>query len=383
MGRRFAVIVVGGGILGVSVAYWLARLGEPSVALFEARQLSAGATGRAAGFVTPQLWNPLDIELVKLSADEFGEQDSTQPLVRQVGLVTLADAGKSGRALERLHQRLVAAGIPARLIDAREIHALLPNIRTGERVAACYDEFSGYVNPTPFVEARAREASGLGVTVYAAERVQRILAEDGHVTGVGVKDKAVEADEVVIAGGAWSGGLLRTVGVELPLKAYRTWAALLQTAWSPAAPMLHDTLLDFYVRPEGTDKVFFGDGTELRESDPDRVHDAPSWEFRTEVAAKFGQRFPVATGAAITSGWSGVDTATPDRFPLLGAVPGKRGLYIGTGMQGMGIMRGPALGRCVAHMLLRKRAPLDVSAYAPARFSTAADFPIQPGFTLD
>jgi glycine/D-amino acid oxidase-like deaminating enzyme len=147
--------------------------------------------------------------------------------------------------------------------------------------------------------------------------------------------------------------------------------------------MLHDTLLDFYVRPEATDTVFFGDGTELHESDPDRMHDAPSWAFRTEVAAKFGQRFPVATGAAITSGWSGVDTATPDRLPLLGGVPGRRGLYLAAGMQGLGIMRGPALGQCLAYLLLGKKPPLDLSAYAAARFSTAADFPIRPGFTLE
>lgn len=382
MARRFETIVVGGGILGVSVACWLATLGAKKVALFEARHLAYGATGRSAGIVTCQLWNPLDVQLVKLSCEEFERGTGSEPALKRIGLVTVAVGAKSESRLERLRTRVANAGIAARLITAREIRDLIPGSHVNEAVMGCHETFSGYVNPAEFVNARGWRAHRLGVQMFGLEPAQRILVDGGKVIGLATTRDTYEAEVVVVASGAWGRRLLLTAGVDVPCKPYRTQAVVLKAPWSLQTPMLHDTPLDFYLRPEGEDLVLFGDGTELRETNPDLVSDSATWEFQAEVAEKFTARFPGLKDAQISSGWSGVCTATPDRLPLIGEIQAAGGLYCALGMQGLGVMRGPAIARVLAHLVLGKKPPLDLSRYDVNRFRGYVDFQVRPGFTL-
>ncbi len=367
--------VVGAGVLGLSSALALAERGH-DVEVLDKAQPGAGASGKAAGVVSTMTWHDDEFALVQETRGRLGELISLamiegSPAARSVwkpyDSITVG-AGPSLRALDEMHDRLERLGEEPERFDFREAAAQFPGVRfaPGEEVLVAQED--GAVEPNDLVQLLLGRLENEGVSVRS---------------GVEVRARP-DAEAVVVAGGAWTPGLLSAWGHPVAAKAFRTQLASL--AWPESAgaateaPMVHDLTRGFYARPESEGSMLAGDGTQLRSFDPDAYDEAADPDFVASIAERVVQRFDAGAEARLRRGWAGLCVGTPDRRALCGAVPDADGLWVLSGDNGFGVMRCLALGERLADAV--DGSP--DAALDPARFrGVGDDWPLREGFGWD
>lgn len=418
------MIVVGAGIIGVSAAYHLAKLGVERPLLVERRHPASGSSGLGAGIVGSLAWNPLDVKLVARSRrlyewlhdevrkapegskdTEEVDADAVERRLRSIQLEAMgrpastpasftynrvgsmtAVAGKDAKRLEELTAMQRAAGARVEIILPEQL-ANVPGLKTMdtrgiELVSHCPDD--GWAVTTDATNAMATLARRAGVELRNDAEVGLSVA-NGSMRGVHLSDGTeLAADRVIVAGGIWTKRILGKAGVSMPLAPYPTQASILVTTGMERCPAFHDTLNGVYWRGEGSGRLLVGDGTGLVEVPPDDFPKPPTDEFKEKVAQAITARFP-KSGWKFERAWMGACTATPDRHPLVGGVPGVSGLFVAAGANGFGFMRGPALGEAIADIATGRTPPVDIGDFDPARFRGYAGepFAIREGFTIE
>ena len=364
------VAVVGGGAVGTTAAYDLARHGA-DVTLFERGEVGGGSTGRAAGIVYDAFAEDVDARVADRALERFREFSGDGEFeFRETPYVWLARDGDAKRASAIREQvpRMREHGRDVALLDPAELAAEWPALRTDDVAVAAAARDAGRVRPETYPPLLASKATDVGARVET--NVTAGVTTDP--VGVTVNGERRTFDAVLVAAGQHTERLLAEAGVPVALKPYRVQA--LTTADGPDVPLTYDATGGFYLRPYG-DGLLAGDGTEEVESDPDE------WERDADDAFVDATRAGVAdrTGhdAAVTDAWAGLCCATPDRDPLLGEVAD--GLYVACGFQGHGFMRSPALGEAVAAEILGGDG---VPAFDPTRFAGDEAFPIVEGMTV-
>lgn len=391
---RADVLILGAGIAGCALAHHLAARRVSPVAVYDPATPAAGATGRAAGIVTEQLWDRWDVEVTRDAKREYAALAARwDPAAYTVnGFVRWTRDETVATALEDAAARLGRWGVRSDPIDPASLAGQLPTGRFDDVRAAFGSRDDAVVTPSSMTEMYAESARHAGVVFRLGTPLRR-LAREGTAWELDLGAAgAMRAERLVIAAGAWSKRLLAEVGHPLPLAPYRTQAAVLRPPESAAAappfPSAHDLDLDVYVRPESNGRILAGDGTELVEVDPDRYSTSGDERFVTRLAETFATRFPGWADAELVRAWAGVCTATPDRRPLVGPVAGAHGLFVLTGFNGFGVMRAGGVAPRLADLLAAGEAadgPTErLRPVLPERFAGVAEpFPIRPGFTLE
>ena len=386
--ERADVLVVGGGIAGAAVAYHLARRRFGRVIAVEERTPAAGATGRAAGIVSEQMWNRWDVDVVRETKVEFAElaARAAPGAYRTNGFVRWTADKTVAAALNERTNELRGWGVDVRPVDPDGLAQLLPVVRTDDLLAAAYAPGDAVVGPNSLAEAYVRESRRLGVEWRFGTPV-RDLQGSGGLWSFAHRGMTYSSPVAVIAAGAWSKRLLGTAGVPLPLAPYRTQAAVLLPAGGvpEELPSFHDLDTDVYGRPEENGRLLAGDGTEHVEADPETFVPTGDEEFIAHLAETFGDRLTGWEEVALVRAWAGVCVATPDRRPLIGRVPGAAGLYVIAGFNGFGVMRAAGAAARLVDLVAgggsaatERLAPVD-----PARFSgPVVPFAPRSGFTL-
>jgi sarcosine oxidase subunit beta len=381
---HYDVIIVGAGIVGASIARALTLSTKANVAVIERDIPSSGSSGRAAGIVTVQLWNVLDMKLVRRSIDIFHaverESNSMLRFIR-TGLVTTATKPDDAAVLKNWQARLKELGIRSELLSADELASRFPNLKFAKNDYGLFVPSDGFVNPSDYVTATLARCQDHGTEVLTGTSVDSLLEENGQVTGVRTSRGALSASKVVLACGAWIRRLLNSVGLDVPVKPYRTQLVNLKTIEGTDFPALHDIDSDFYLRPERDRTMVAGDGTRLAEVDPVSFNQSLDSEFLAEISRHISDRVRGGEHAKMTSGWAGICSSTPDRRPLVGRYH-LEGLLLACGMQGYGVMRAPAIGEGVASLINHKEYSIDLSDFRAQRFTKFHDFQIREGFTL-
>jgi len=368
---------VGGGILGAGAALALAERGH-DVVLQERDALGSAMTARAAGVLSTMTWHDDEYRLIAENRARIGEVISLAMIEgvpharsawRPEGSVLVA-RGDGLAALDDVQDRLERHSEEPERLGHREASAEFPSLAffPGEEVLVAQED--GVIEAGDlFTVLRARLAAE-GVAVEE-RREATLPVAGGSVTG---------HDAVVAAGGAWTAGLLRDAGIRLPLASFRTQLASLELPRGGSTPIVHDAVHGFYARPEAEDTVLAGDGTRLTPHDPETYDTNPDAAFREHVALGITRRFARGEEARWRAGWAGLCVGTPDRRPLCGRVPGVDGLFVLTGDNGFGLMRGLALGERLADAV-GGRADPDLD---PGRFGPEAPlrFPLREGFSL-
>ncbi len=382
---KIPVAIIGGGAIAVSIAKSLAERGVKGVSILERDLLSSGATGLAAGIVSPQLWNPVDFQLVKQSILIFKQLANRFPesfTFQSTGVLTIVESTQDRTILERLHAELSRLGIRSELFPANAIAESFPGIRIGASAFGLFGPDDGCINPTDFTRLTAKDASEHGVRILTGQDVRRILTRNGLVASFETEEGIFDVDSVIVAAGAWSGGILRSASVDLPLKPYRTQLMTVKLRKPIKMPALHDIQQDFYIRPQTDTMLLVGDGTEQTESNPNNFRRDPSPDFIHDMAKKLSYRILGASDSQFVGGWAGVCTSTPDRLPLVGRIRKVEGLFCACGLQGYGVMRAPAIGEAFASIFCGEKPVIDISSFDPNRFGDARDFTLRPGYTL-
>jgi sarcosine oxidase subunit beta len=369
-------VIIGGGVMGLSTAYQLARAGVTDVVLLERDELGSGSTCKAAGGVRAQFSDAVNIELGARSLRMFErfEAELGQAIdLHQVGYLFLLDEPGQVAAFEKNIALQNELGVPSRLIEVAEAKALSPLISTDGLLAAAYSPTDGHCTPESVVNGYAGAARRAGARLVRGCAVTAIESSGGVVTRVVTDQGAIATDTVVCAAGAWSRGLAAMVGVDLPVAPLRrqvlTTAPLPDLA--PDTPFTIDFTTSFYFHAEGP-------GLLLGMSDP---HEAPGFRLTRSDAwldglgAAIERRAPSLGEVGLGAGWAGLYEMTPDHNALVGEAEEVSRFLYATGFSGHGFLMGPAIGEVVRDLYLGRTPVVDVSPLTAARFAGAAPRP--------
>lgn len=379
--RTADVVIIGGGVVGCSIAYHLARLGLLDVLVLEREAVGAGTTSKAAGGIRAQFPAAIEIEMSLEGIrvfESFEEEFGVDPGFRRIGyLFLLSDEADVLGFEERmaLQQRL---GVDVRLITPKEAQALVPSLRVDDLVAAVWGPEDGMAGPAEVTQGFARRARDLGARIAEGVEVTGIAIEKGRVQGVQTADGAISAPVVVNAAGPAAARVGRMVGIDVPVHPRRRHIFFTEPFPDIPGPipLTTDRASGFYFRKE-MDQVLLspGDvedvGQDLTASvDPRMVE---------EAVEKAIHRVPILERARIAGGWAGLRPLTPDDHAIIGPAPGVEGFFLAVGFGGHGFQHAPATGRLVAEWLHRGRPSGDLSLFDPARFAAGRSAPRHQG----
>jgi len=383
------VVILGAGIAGAALADHLTRR-SLTVTVVDPRTPAAGASGRAAGIVTEQLWNDWDVLVTRESREEYRALARGDPeTFREVPFVRLTTQPVIADALRQAVVRLRGWGVPVEEVDADRLTDWLPGGQFGRLLGAIASRSDACVTPSTITTLYLEAAQGRGAAAAFGAPVPVPAYEGGGWTVRSGTDE-IRARNLVVAAGAWSKQLLLGLGRPLPLTPYRTQAAVLRPsgpAPKGAGVSLHDLDTDVYARPESNGRILAGDGTEWFETDPERFVAGADASFLAHLAEGLGTWIPGWGESEVVGAWAGVCTATLDRRPCIGPVDPERSLYAITGFNGFGVMRSGGAARRLAELIVDPesgRAREALAPVLPERFGgLAPSFSPVPGFTLE
>jgi sarcosine oxidase subunit beta len=371
------VVIIGGGVIGASVAYHLAARGVGDVLVLErGAGLGAGSTGRATGGFRAQFGTRVNIRLSLLSREKllrFEEETGVDPGFRQAGYLFVASREEELRELVSAQTVQHECGLSeACEVDRGEVARLNPALSLEDAAGGVYCPTDGFIRPLEILRGYTEAAARLGARFRYGVAVEGVGAcEGGEVGTLLTTEGEVSAGAFVNAAGAWAGKVARMFGAEVPVKPLRR-----QVAVTRPFNLLPD---------EMPMTIFAADGFHLRVRDgrvlllwPDEARTEDSFdtsvdeEWLETVVSKAHARVPCLRGAEIDRAacWAGLYEMSPDRHALLGRAEGFENLYLANGSSGHGVMHAPALGQLLSEIILDGSArTLDTHALRPSRFA--------------
>lgn len=382
--RAADIAIIGGGIMGTSLAWHLARRGAGRVTLFERAVIAAGASGKTGALLRRHYSNRPEATLAQRGWEIFAawpEMVGGEPVHTPSGLIVTIDTSPGHEEnVARMRRNVAmqnALGIPSRVVDRDELRALQPQARWDDVTHAAYEPDSGYVDAVAATQGMARAARAAGAVIREGAPVREIVMEGDRVRGVRVAEAVVLAERVVLAAGPWSPALLTGTGVDLPISALRVQVAILQRPLDVASHMVYlDTVAGIFTRPWGPGRTLVGvSGGDQHDPVDPGAHETRNDAGYGELAvAAMARRVPAMRAAAYLHGHAGLYDMTPDAHPILGPA-GPEGLFLVAGFSGAGFKKGPAVGEAMADLLLAPgRGPdwVDLHPFRLERFASDA-----------
>jgi sarcosine oxidase subunit beta len=363
-------VIIGAGIMGCSLAYHLAERRAGHIVVLERDEIARGATADAAGGIRLQFSTETNIHLSLLSFEyweHFSELFGTDIGLHQYGYLFLLTNPQHVEAFQQSLELQQALGVPARWVNPEEIARLQPAVRTDDLLGGTYCPRDGWCDPYSATMGFARAARELGVEFREHCPAIGFRIEQDRLHAVLTPEGPVPCGVAVICAGPYTGELGKLAGVELPVLPYRRMSFVTEPfdLVPKTVPMTIEFESSLYFHPEG-DGFLFGMSNPNEPPGFNKTVD-PEWMARTVEA--LCRRAPVFEHARIRRGWAGFYEVTPDDNPLLGWVDGVEGLAVAAGFSGHGFMHGPAVGRCMAELLLEGTArSVDISPFDPGRF---------------
>ena len=377
MRSRADVVVVGGGVMGASILFNLARRGVTDTVLVEREALGAGSTGRSSGIVRMHYSSEVNVRVAFESLkilENFNEIVGGDSGLTRVGVMFFAgeETAEAFRHNVAMQQRV---GVETSLLTDEEVREVAPYLELDDTEAVCYEPNSGYADPPGVLQAYASAARDLGAELVLDNPAQDIEIRGGKVAGVVTRKGRVETDTAVIATGPWTPRLLKKLDMELPLTPTRHPVFFLKRPMDrlPTHPVIGDLVNMVYFRPENPDLTLVSDVDVHEQVDPDTFDQTVGMDYVEEMWPKVTRRLPLLGEAELFTSYSGLYTETPDNHPIIDKVEGIEGLYICTGFSGHGFKESPFVGVVVAEMVLDGKAhSLDISCFRMNRFREGA-----------
>jgi len=364
------IVVIGGGVMGASIAYHLALRGQHNIVLLEKDEFfGQGATGRCAGGVRYQFATEVNIRLsiASLPMLERFEAEIRQAIdYRKCGYLFVLTDPQDVAAFQynvALQNRL---GVQTQWVDGDEVRKRLPMMRLEDVRAGTFNPEDGLVDPNGVVMGYINAGQRLGVSAYTGVEVTGILVSGGKIRGAQTSAGDIAAPVIFNAAGPWAGIIGQMAGVEIPISPVRRqWFT---TTALPEIPEDFPFVIDFaqslYFHREGAG-LLIGMSNPVEKPGLDQSVD-PDWELVNLEAAV--ERLPLLENAGLASRLAGLYENTPDAHPIFGRTP-VEGFYVCAGFSGHGFMHGPIAGVLMAEILLDGKAhSLDISMLDLARF---------------
>jgi sarcosine oxidase subunit beta len=379
--RTAGVVVVGGGVVGCSIAYHLARRGVRDVCVLERETVGSGTTSKAAGGIRVQFPTETEV-LFSLEAirvfERFPDEFGVDPGYRKIGYLFLISDPADLAGFERRMAMQRRLGADVRLIAPREAREMVPALSVDGVIAAAWGPNDGMAGPAEVTQGFARRARELGASILEGVAVTGIDRDGDRVIGVRTTDGAIAAPIVVNAAGPGAVRVGRLAGVEvrvLPRRRHIFFTEPFPEIPGPV-PLTTDRATGFYFRKE-MEQVLLSPGDVEDVGDEFAV--AMDWSRVEETVQKAVHRLPVLEHARISGGWAGLRPLTPDDHAIIGWAPGVEGFFLAVGFGGHGFQHSPTTGRVVAEWLTEGEPSIDCSLFDPARFDTGRVRPHDTG----
>jgi sarcosine oxidase subunit beta len=373
---RASVVVIGGGVMGLSSAFHLASAGVEDVVLVEKGALGEGSTCKAAGGVRALFSDEINVRLGERSLatfEEFGTQFDQEIDLHQVGYLLLADDDETMTAFEENADLMTGLGLAARTVSVADAKRLSPLISTEGLVGGLWSPRDGHCTPESVVAGYARGARRAGVRILTGTEVTDVEVADGRVTGVRTGAGLIETDTVVCAAGAWSAGIAGWAGEDLPIVPLRRQIAVTEPLGVDVTgtPFTIDFSTMFYFHAEGRGLLM--GAPEAEDAEGFDISRDPDW--LETLAECMDRRVPALGDVGLQSGWAGLYEMTPDHNAVIGSSDVVDGLIYAAGFSGHGFLMGPAVGEVVRDLYLDKAPFVDVSPLHARRFRGAGSRP--------
>lgn len=370
---RVDVVIVGGGIVGCSIAYHLAKLGITDVLLLERRQLTCGTTWHAAGLIGQLRATRRMTELAKYTSEllhALGDETGQATGFKQNGSISIALNAERFEELKRGASMARSYGLAVEVIGPAEIKARYPLLEAGDVLGGVFLPKDGQANPVDVTQAFAKGARRLGVRIAEGVKVERILVEQGRATGVMTGQGSVAAGTVVLAAGMWSRELAVAIGVSVPLHAAEHFYVVTEAmAEIPRdLPVLRVTDECAYYK-EDAGKLLVGAFEPVAKPwGMDGIPEAFCFDSLTEDVDHFEpildsamRRLPILAKAGIQTFFNGPESFTPDDRYLLGETAEVPDLFVATGFNSIGIQSSGGAGKVLAEWIRDRRMPVDLT----------------------
>ncbi len=369
------VVIIGGGIVGSSIAYHLIAAGCKDVLVIERESAQGkGSTGKSMGGVRAQFSTPTNIQMSLYSIPFYASFDVRlgHPAgYRPQGYLFCATNAEHLAYLRTNFEKQVAMGLKdVRLVNAGEIRKLFPQLRSDDIVGGSFCPTDGFVDPYSAMIGFMSWASDHGAKLWKNANVSAIQCDSRGIASVETTKGSVATRTVVNAAGPWAVEVARMVGIDLAVKPLRRMLVPTEPfdGFPHSAPMIIDMSNGFHFRPEGL-------GFLLAWNDPEET---PGYKtdfdpgFIEKILTRAADRVPVFENLAVNPkrAWAGLYEMTPDHHPILGAVPEVPGFYLANGFSGHGVMHAPATGKILADLILTGKTGLvDARLLDLARFA--------------
>ena len=373
---RARVVIVGGGVIGCSVAYHLAHLGWTDVVVLERDRLTSGSTWHAAGLiVTFGSTSETSTEMRTYTRDLYARLEAETGLAtgfQPVGFVELATEPDRLEEYRRTAAFNRYCGIDVHEISGSDVAELFPLARTDDILAGFYVKEDGKANPADVTMSLAAGARKLGVRFIEGVPVTGFLQDRGAVVGVETPVGNIEAEYVVNCAGMWARQLGDLAGVNIPLQAAEHYYLITDQVpdISGSWPVIEDPASHAYYREEVGGLLIGLFEPVCAPWRVDRVPEnfsfgeiPPDWDRLGPYVEKAMARVPVSKDTGIRKLFCGPESFTPDLQPVVGEAPELRNYFVAAGLNSIGILTGGGLGRVLAHWIVEGRPDVDVTAF--------------------
>src|SRR4051812_5734230 len=377
--RSAAVVVIGGGVNGLSTAFQLAKRGVRDVVVLERHQLGSGATGKSGALVRCHYANMPEARLTHESLRIFRNWDEEvgagSPSFTPIGFVQVV-APENEERLRRNVANQQGIGIETRVVNREELREIDPFLYTDDLTFVAYEPGSGYADPNATLHGFARAAQDLAVRMFAETPVISIQTTGGRVSGVETPFGTISTDTVLVAAGSWADRLLTPLGINLGLEPVRTQVVVFR--WPPELEgrghrVVIDAINHSWLRPEGVRSTLIGAERSVLTADPDALNESVDAATIPVSRQALAARYPVFSNAIMRGGWSGTYMRSPDGHPIIDQIPSCAGLWAIAGDSGTSFKTAPAIGICLAEWIVNGAPALvDLTPFRASRFAEGA-----------
>jgi sarcosine oxidase, subunit beta len=374
MGDGASVVVVGGGVMGCSIAFHLAEQGV-DVLVLERGTVCSGMTARSGALIRTHYTNAPEARMALAGLAYF--RDWRERVGGWCGFTVTGAAILVGpHDAERLRRNVAmlrGLGADTEVATPGELAAEHPELDPRGIGLAAVEPGSGYADPVATTFAFASRAVDLGARIRQGVAVHAVRVAGDRVTGLSTSDGEVGADAVVLACGPWVDPLARTAGFELGISPERSQLAFFRRPdGARRHPLVIDGVLGTYFRPHGGELSLLGveAGHHVEVDAVDREVEGYDHQLVAPALERLAGRVPAFAGAPFARGHRGVYDTSPDSRAVLDAAPGVAGLFVAGGFSGTGFKKAPAVGACMAELVTKGRATtVDIHPFRLARFA--------------
>jgi sarcosine oxidase subunit beta len=364
------IVIIGGGISGVSIAYNLAKKGMKDIVVFDDNYMTGGATGRCGAGVRQQWGTKGNCILAKMSVDFFERAQEELQYHRDIefkqeGYLIIATNKEEDERFSANVKLQNSVGIPSKKLTKKQALAIVPHLNEDVFVSATYCPTDGHLNPFLMTDAYYTAAKRLGVQFFYYEKVIDIVVENQKITKVVTEKREVLTNKVVNAAGGFSKEVGDMAGVDIPVYSENHEILVTEPTEKIQGPMVISFAKNIYCQQVPHGSFIMG------RSDPnvEKNHDIKSTHhFLDEMAKTAVEILPIIGELRVIRQWGGSYNCSPDRQPILGDTDQLNGFYLACGFSGHGFMFAPMTGLLLSEIILKQEPTIDMSELHIDRF---------------